>query len=134
MLVTMNFSAVIFLVVLLWEVDYITSTTHDDRNRGFLFDNHPGYILSLPVNMTNVKQMTTKVANKMDCVFACTGTSWCRSVNFKITPELNDHHICELIATDNYTNPKYLTQNEKFTHLNIKVRYAIVSSVICCLF
>jgi hypothetical protein len=71
--------------------------------------------------MTKVKQMTTNVANKMDCVFACIGTSWCRSVNFKITPEIDDHHICELIATDNYTNPKYLKQNEKFTHLNIKV-------------
>jgi hypothetical protein len=119
----MNLSSLTtFLVVLLWEVGDITSTTQDDRNRGLFFDNHPGYSLSLPINMTKVKQMTTKVSNKMDCAFACIGQSWCRSVNFKITSGMDDHHICELIATDNYTNPKYLAQNDKYTHLSIKVR------------
>ncbi|XP_031575329.1 uncharacterized protein LOC116308955 [Actinia tenebrosa] len=117
----MEFLVLILLLVLLYKVDHITSTnTHDDRNPGLLFDNHPGYLLSLPANMTKVKQITTKVSSKMDCVFACVRTSWCRSVNFKITAEMDGRHICELIATDNYTNTKYLKQDEKFTHLNIK--------------
>jgi hypothetical protein len=123
----MSFSLEMLVFVLLLNVYHSTSTEqnnhdHVDPDKGFLFDNFPGYILDLPIDAKDVHQRTTKVSNKMDCVFACVGIPWCRSVNFKTTAQKNGLHICELISSDKHKHKKHLKQDGAFTHLSIKVR------------
>jgi NADPH-dependent curcumin reductase CurA len=119
----------IIVLALLLTVHSIASSDQQNdqpihREKGFLFDNFPGYKLSLPDDMKNLQQKTTQVPDRMDCVFACVGVPWCRSVNFKATPQENRLHLCELISTQKH--PKNLTKDESFTHLSTKVNESLL--------
>jgi hypothetical protein len=117
-----KYSMLNLILVLVCKFHYTTSSMPSDDYKEFLFENYPNHVLTLPLGLANLTQMTTKVSDKMDCVFTCLkGRPWCRSVNFKIKSENNGLHICELISTDKYLMPKYLIPAQGFTHLSIKV-------------
>lgn len=87
------------------------------REKGLLFDNFPGYKLSLKDD--NFHQRSTSVPDKMGCVFACVGATWCFSVNFNTTVK-DGRHACELMS-GLMSNKKNLTEDKNFIHLSIKV-------------
>ncbi|XP_031575059.1 uromodulin-like isoform X2 [Actinia tenebrosa] len=68
----------------------------------------------------DIQQQTTQVPDKMDCVFACVGVPWCRSMNFQTTAHNNGLHVCELLSTDKHTHQKNMTRNDTFIHFSIK--------------
>ena len=89
-----------------------------DREKGFLFDFYPAQKLALPKGAI---KKTKYVADNMDCVFACMGVHWCRSINFKIAPRSNGLHACQLISSEQFAGKKYMGPNKAFNHYSVKV-------------
>jgi hypothetical protein len=92
----------------------------NDDLRGLFFESYPGQMLSVPFDTNNVTQKTTKVADKMDCLFACIATPWCRSVNFKVTSESDGLQVCELIYVDKFTGSIHVKQDGNIIYMSIK--------------
>ena len=91
------------------------------REKELIFDIYPGQKLSLPQKVTDAKQESTLVEDNMGCVFKCTGVHWCRSINFKTTPQSNGLHVCELLSSEQFTSRSYMTQDEAYNHYSVKV-------------
>ena len=91
------------------------------REKELIFDSYPGQKLTLQ-NSTEAKQESTLVEDNMGCAFECTNLYWCYSINFKITPQSNGLHVCELLSYDQFTNKSYMTENNSYNHYSIKVQ------------
>jgi len=109
-------------VVLLLGIHQCTSyNMHFDRDKGLVYDLYP--LQRLTLEMLGTKQKSVQVEGKMECLFACTGVDWCRSVNLKTTPQISGRYmyICELISSDRYTHKNNMTQDKAFNHYSVQV-------------
>ena len=73
----------------------------------------------------NVTQQTKSVSFKPDCVLSCIDTPWCRSVNFKLTPQADGLYSCESFSVDKFSNERYLQPNQDYIHYSFKVSLTI---------
>ncbi|KAK3722373.1 hypothetical protein QZH41_013701 [Actinostola sp. cb2023] len=117
----MSWSAAILVLVLLLGVHHSTSTNmHVNRDKGLIFDFYPAHKLVLPLDMEGIMQHSVRVADKMDCVFACTKVDWCRSVNLKTTPQSNGLFVCEMMSSDQFTSSSNMTSDKAYNHYSVK--------------
>lgn len=63
-----------------------------------------------------------EVANEEGCIFACTNTSTCQSVNFKIAAKANGKFLCYLLDTDKFQHPQLFNVSKDFHHYSFTVR------------
>ena len=98
---------------------HLAYSSNYNREHGLFFDFYPGQKLTFPEGTVN---QTKFVKDNMECVFACMGVHWCRSINFKITPQTIGLHACEQISSEQFAGKQYMGQNETYNHYSVKVR------------
>lgn len=59
-----------------------------------------------------MKQKSIQARTSKSCVFSCTTTDWCLSINFKTTPP----HLCELLSSDRFINGTSIKEDGSYLH------------------
>lgn len=89
------------------------------EDQPLLFDYHPRKKLNV---LSTAKTQSVQVSQMLECFGKCKEVDCFQSGDFKITPEMNNFHVCELLPSDRFSKSNSLTDDPAYKHFNKKVR------------